>query len=81
LLRFARNDDDSAQPGAHKKKNARSAARLCQSKKSIQKRKRRCYAACLCMAPEADADPRIALIERSIAPHSLVISAAARPSA
>jgi hypothetical protein len=33
------------------------------------------------MVPEADADPRIALIERSIAPHSLVISAAARPSA
>ena len=28
-----------------------------------------------------DTDPRIALIERSIAPHSLEISAAARPSA
>jgi len=32
------------------------------------------------MVPEADADPRIALIERSIAPHSLVISAAATGS-
>src|SRR4051794_8775885 len=39
------------------------------------------YAACLCMAPEADAVPRIALIERSIAAHSRLISEAARPSA
>jgi hypothetical protein len=39
------------------------------------------HAACLCIAPLADAVPRIALIERSIAAHSLPISAAARPSA
>src|SRR5436190_17950031 len=39
------------------------------------------YAACLCIAPDADADPRIALTERSIAAHSRPISAAARPSA
>lgn len=38
-------------------------------------------AACLCIAPVAEAWPRIALIERSIAAHSLPISAAARPSA
>ena len=45
------------------------------------KTKPRGYAACLCMAPDADAVPRIALIERSIAPHRRAISAAARPSA
>ena len=38
-------------------------------------------AACLCIAPLAEADPRIAFTERSIADHSLAISAAARPSA
>ncbi len=38
-------------------------------------------AACLCMAPDEEAEPRIALTERSIAAHSLLISAAARPSA
>jgi hypothetical protein len=38
-------------------------------------------AACLCMAPFAEAVPRIALTERSIAAQSLAISAAARPSA
>jgi hypothetical protein len=39
------------------------------------------YAACLCIAPEAGTDPRIAFTERSIAAHSRPISAAARPSA
>lgn len=39
------------------------------------------YAACLCIAPVADALPRIAFTERSIAAHSRLISAAARPSA
>ncbi len=38
-------------------------------------------AACLCIAPFADTVPRIARTERSIAAHSLAISAAARPSA
>jgi hypothetical protein len=42
---------------------------------------RRNYAACLCIAPLADALPRIAFTERSIAAHSRPISAAARPSA
>jgi hypothetical protein len=42
---------------------------------------RRNYAACLCMAPDEDTVPRIALIERSIAAHRRPISAAARPSA
>jgi hypothetical protein len=32
------------------------------------------YAACLCIAPDADAVPRIAFTERSIAAHSLAIS-------
>ncbi len=40
-----------------------------------------CYAACLCIAPVDEAEPRIALIERSIADHSRLISDAARPSA
>ena len=39
------------------------------------------YAACLCIAPDADAVPRIALTERSIAAHSLAISCAPRLSA
>jgi hypothetical protein len=39
------------------------------------------YAACLCIAPVAETDPRIALTDRSIAAHSRPISAAARPSA
>ena len=39
------------------------------------------YAACLCIAPDAEAWPRIALTERSIAAHSRPISDAARPSA
>ena len=38
---------------------------------------RRNYAACLCIAPLADALPRIAFTERSIAAHSRLISAAA----
>ena len=38
------------------------------------------YAACLCIAPDADTVPRIAFTERSIAAHSRLISAAARPS-
>jgi hypothetical protein len=42
---------------------------------------RAAYAACLCIAPDADAWPRIALTERSIAAHSRPISDAARPSA
>src|ERR1700694_2813398 len=42
---------------------------------------RRNYAACLCIAPLAGALPRIAFTERSIAAHSRLISAAARPSA
>ena len=44
-------------------------------------KKRRCYAACLCIAPLVGAEPRIAFTERSIAAHSRAISAAARPSA
>ncbi len=64
-----------------KEKRAERRASLSVQKNNPEKGKRRCYAACLCMAPDADADPRIALIERSIAPHSLEISAAARPSA
>ena len=56
-------------------KNARSPRVLCQSGV------RRDYAACLCIAPLADAVPRIAFTERSIAAHSRPISAAARPSA
>jgi hypothetical protein len=32
------------------------------------------YAACLCIAPDADAVPRMAFTERSIAAHSLPIS-------
>jgi hypothetical protein len=39
------------------------------------------HAACLCIVPLADAVPRIARTERSIAAHSRPISAAARPSA
>ncbi len=42
---------------------------------------RRNYAACLCIVPLADAVPRIAFTERSIAAHNRLISAAARPSA
>ncbi len=66
-VRAARNDDDKKRAGA---------ARSFQFEPRL-----RCYAACLCIAPEADAVPRIALIERSIAAHSRLISAAARPSA
>ena len=70
----SRNDSETITKQKRKTRGARASL-------SVKKRKRRCYAACLCMVPEADAVPRIALIERSIAPQSLVISAAARPSA
>jgi hypothetical protein len=49
--------------------NARTAARFLSGKWTIEN-----YAACLCIVPDADAVPRIALTERSIAAHSLAIS-------
>lgn len=57
-----------------------SKKRAASARLSQQVRCRVSYAACLCIAPEVEPLPRIALIERSIADHSRLISDAARPS-
>src|ERR1700737_5100509 len=59
----SRNDDVQTP-----KKNARRPRVL-----SVSDNKRRGYAACLCMAPADEAVPRIALIERSMRPHTRVM--------
>jgi hypothetical protein len=71
-----RHDDGSFIRGKQQQRKTRGARAL-----FISLAVRRNYAACLCIAPLADALPRIAFTERSIAAHSRLISAAARPSA
>ncbi len=71
---LTRRDDQVLSGATHNRKTRGARAFF------VEMTVRRNYAACLCIAPVADAVPRIAFTERSIAAHSRLISAAARPS-
>src|SRR5665213_4579328 len=72
---MTRNDGGTSFSAADNRKTRGTRAFL------VDRTVRRNYAACLCIAPDAEALQRIAFTERSIAAHSLLISSAARPSA